>query len=132
MRAMWKPNSADLDEMVAGINPDELYNRNDACKAMTLGGAKVAGSIFDRAVRLNSLYIAYGKVVESGRFKFYPGSEIVKQLERLRDGRASFELFKLYYEATDEEFVEKVGKPKSEVFADGTYLQLGGWRGRDW
>lgn len=127
MREMWRPTVENLDDAASGVDPDALYNRNEACAATGM-----AGSVFDRYVRQNSLFIAYGETIVSGRFKFYPGREIIKQFDRLKDGRVALELFSLYYGATDEEFAERVGKPKSEVFAEQTYLLLGGWKGRDW
>lgn len=133
MRAKWKPTKENIDAVVKKIDPAKLYNRNDACKETGL-----AGSIFDRYVRLNSLFLAYGQTVKSGRFTFYQGKELIEQFERLRDGKAALELFEFYYHPNmpsnqaQKKFLVKFGMSMDMVFAEGTYLELGGWKGSDW
>ena len=124
MHKKWLPTSKNIEVVISKIDPEKLYTRQQAIEEL-----EIAGSIFDRCVRLNSLWIAYGKPVAAGRMILYPGIELNKQFHRLEDPMITLRLFELYYNKTDAEILKKLGKRREEVFADGTYLELGGWKG---
>lgn len=124
MYTKWLPTRENIEAAIGKIDPTKLYTRQQAIETMEL-----AGSIFDRHVRLNSLWLAYGKPARAGRLIIYPGEELIRQFRRLEDPTIALRLFELYYHANDEEFQQEVGTPRDEVFADGTYLAIGGWKG---
>lgn len=124
MRKKWLPTKENIEIVISKIDAEKLYTRQQAVDEFAL-----AGSIFDRYIRLNSIWIAYGKPVMAGRMVLYPGEELVKQFHRLEDPTITLHLFELFYRASDERILNELGKNKEEVFADGTYLELGGWKG---
>lgn len=124
MHKKWLPTKENIEIVLNKIDPQKLYTRQQAIDEFN-----IAGSVVDRYVRLNSLWIAYGKPVTAGRMVLYPGEELVKQFHRLEDPTIALHLFDLYYHASDEDILNELGKSRDEVFADGTYLELGGWKG---
>lgn len=124
MHKKWLPTKENIEIVLNKIDPQKLYTRQQAIDEFN-----IAGSVVDRYVRLSSLWIAYGKPVTAGRMVLYPGEELVKQFHRLEDPTIALHLFELYYHASDEDILNELGKSRDEVFADGTYLELGGWKG---
>lgn len=124
MHKKWLPNRENIEAVVNKIEAEKLYTRQQAIEEL-----EIAGSIFDRQVRLNSLWVAYGKPVKAGRLTLYPGDELIKQFHRIEDPDSTLRLFDLYYHASDDEILKQLGKTREEVFANGTFLELGGWKG---
>lgn len=124
MHAKWLPTKENIEIVVRKISPEKLYTRQQA-----LDELGISGSVFDRYIRLNSMWLAYGKPVIAGRMTIYPGEELVLQFRRLEDPTVALRLFDLFYHASEEEFQKEIGVPRDEVFAEGTYLTIGGWKG---
>lgn len=124
MRKKWLPTKENIEIVISKIDAEKLYTRQQAVDEFG-----IAGSIFDRHVRLSSIWIAYGKPVTAGRMVLYPGEELIKQFHRLEDPAIALHLFDLYYHASEKSILTELGKSRGEVFADGTYLELGGWKG---
>lgn len=122
MISKWEPQ----EDWKSRIDPERTYTRNEACEAL-----RMSGSAFARNVKDNSLWIAYAKPVHVGKRVLYPGQELIDQIERIYDNERILELLSYFHRATDEEFEEEFGKPKDVVFADGTYIEFGGWRQGD-
>ena len=120
----WLPTKENIETVVSKISPGKLYTRQQAIDELG-----IAGSIFDRYIRLNSSWLAYGKPVMAGRMTIYPGEELVRQFRRLEDPTVALHLFELFYHASEEEFQQEIGASRDEVFAEGTYLTIGGWKG---
>lgn len=127
MHKRWDPTAANINQVLGLIHHDKLYTRQQAIDELGL-----SGSAFDRSVRLNSLWLAYGQPAMAGRMTLYPGKELDKQFRRLGDPTVALHLLDLYYHASDDEFLGEIGKPRAEVFAEGTYLAIGGWKGTDY
>ncbi len=127
MHKKWLPTKENIEIVISKINAEKLYTRQQAIDEF-----EVAGSIFDRYIRLNSIWIAHGKPVMAGRMVLYPGEELIKQFHRLEDPTIALHLFELFYHASEESILSELGKKKEEVFADGTYLELGGWKGTNY
>ena len=127
MHKRWDPTAANIKQVLGHIDHDKLYTRQQAIDELGL-----SGSAFDRSVRLNSLWLAYGQPAMAGRMTLYPGQELDKQFRRLGDPTAALHLLDLYYHASDDEFLREIGTPRTEVFAEGTYLAIGGWKGTDY
>ena len=124
MHKKWIPTKENVELVIEKIDPENIYTRQQAIE-----GLGIAGSAFDRYVRLNSMWIAYGNPIVAGRMVLYPGAELVAQFRRLQDPAMALHLFDLYYHSSDREILDELGKSREEVFAKGTYLELGGWKG---
>lgn len=123
MRSRWRMTS----DMAGKVDARRVYTRSELSDVLGM-----SASVFAREIRGNSLWIAYGKTQESGKLTLYPGDEVIKHIERMTDGHSSADLFVKFMTLDDERFLADVGVPKSRVFADGTYIKLGGFKGTDW
>ncbi len=130
MRKMWNPNSIDLKMLVEEkvIVPDGVYSRTEASEKLGM-----AENVFAREIKYNCLFIAFGKTVTTGKFVLYPGSELIAQIERLKNPIATGDLIYSLSHDSDAEFKEKHnGISKATVLKSGNYLNGWGWCGKDW
>lgn len=124
MISKWEPQK----DWKSRIDREKMYTRSEACEAL-----RMSGSAFSRNVKDNSLWIAYAKPVYVGKRVLYLGEELIKQIERIYDNEKILELLSCFYRDTDKQFEKEIGKPKDTVFAEGTYIEFGGWRqGNTW
>ena len=107
MHTKWLPTKENIETVVSKISPGKLYTRQQAIDEL-----EIAGSIFDRNIRLNSMWLAYGKPVMAGRMTLYPGEELVHQFRRLEDPAVALHLFNLYYRSSEEEVQQEIGVPR--------------------
>lgn len=124
MRKMWKPQDAPIEN----INPDQVYSRTEASQKLGM-----AENVFAREIKYNCLFIAFGKTVTTGKFVLYPGSELIAQIERLKDPIATGDLIHSLSHDSHARFEEDHnGISKTTVLKDGNYLNGWGWCGDDW
>ena len=90
MRKKWLPTKENIEIVISKIDAEKLYTRQQAVDEFG-----IAGSIFDRHVRLSSIWIAYGKPVTAANFSLCAQTFL-----------GVFSVFRLFLDLNQQQYVE--------------------------